>query len=246
MKCGLIGRKLSHSYSPQIHSYFADYDYKLYEVEPENLKSFVLNSDLDAFNVTIPYKKDVLMLCDEVSDTAKTIGAVNTVVKKNGKIYGYNTDYYGFLYMLNSTNVEVKGKKAIVLGSGGASLTCQAVLNDLGAKVVVISRNGKDNYNNIDKHYDAQIIVNSTPVGMYPNIDDKPIDLVGFNKCEVVLDLIYNPDKTMLLKQADKLKISNINGLSMLVAQGKKASEIFNSTIIEEKIIEKLLKEFKI
>ena len=247
MKCGLIGRKLSHSFSQQIHSYFSDYDYKLYELEPKELELFLKSNDLDAFNVTIPYKKDVIPYCDRLSETAKKIGAVNTIVKgKDGTLTGYNTDYYGFLYMLKTTNIDVKCKKAIVLGSGGASLTCQCVLRDLGAQVVVISRNGENNYDNLYKNYDAQIVVNTTPVGMYPEINDSPIDLSVFKECEVVLDLIYNPTETKLLQQANELKINNINGLSMLVAQAKKACEIFTNSCIDNSIIEKILKDIKI
>jgi len=248
LKCGLIGRKLSHSYSPQIHSLISDYEYKLYELEPDDLESFMKTNDLDAFNVTIPYKKDVIPYCNKLSDGAKKIGAVNTIVKeKDGTLSGYNTDYYGFLYMLNSANVVVKGKKAIVLGSGGASLTCQVVLKDLGAsEVVVISRNGENNYNNLHKHFDSHIIVNATPVGMYPNVDNSPLDLTNFKQCETVLDLIYNPAKTKLLQQADEISINNANGLAMLVAQAKKAYELFTDSCIDDSIIEKILKEFKI
>ena len=248
MKCGLIGRKLSHSYSPQIHSYFSDYEYKLYELEPNELESFMKSNDLDAFNVTIPYKKDVIPYCNKLSVGAERIGAVNTIVKeKDGKLSGYNTDYYGFLYMLNSTDVDVKGKKAIILGSGGASLTCQVVLKDLGAsEVVVISRNSENNYNNLNKHFNAEVIVNATPVGMYPNIENSPIDLTDFKQCEAILDLIYNPVKTKLLKQADELNINNANGLSMLVAQAKKAYELFTDSCIDDSIIENILKDLEI
>ena len=247
MKFGLLGRKLSHSYSPQIHSYLHNHEYKLYEVEPENLDAFVKSNELDAFNVTIPYKKDIITYCNKLSETAKKIGAVNTVVReKDGTLTGYNTDYFGFLYMINSTNVDVKDKKAIILGSGGASLTCQCVLKDLGANVVVISRNSINNYDNLYKHFDAQIVVNATPVGMFPNINNSPVDLNDFKECKAVLDLIYNPAKTKLLKQADELNINNANGLSMLVAQAKKASEYFTNSTIDDSIIEKILKEFKI
>ncbi len=248
MKCGLLGRKLGHSYSPQIHAFLSDYEYKLYEVEPIELESFMKNCNLDAFNVTIPYKKDVIPFCKKLSDGAKKIGAVNTIVKqKDGSYVGYNTDYYGFLYMINQTKVEIKGKKAIVLGNGGASLTCQCVLKDLGAgEVIVFDTHGENNYDNLHKHYDAQVIVNATPVGMFPNVDESLVDLTCFNSCEVVLDLIYNPEKTKLLLQAEQLGIAYENGLVMLIAQAKKACELFTDSYIDNSIIDKISKELKV
>ena len=247
MKCGLLGRKLSHSFSPQIHSFLSDYEYKLYEVEPDDLEVFMKENDLDAFNVTIPYKKDVIKFCDKLSVEAQRLGAVNTVIKENDGTYsGYNTDYYGFLYMIKSSNIQVKGKKSIVLGSGGASQACQSVLNDLGADVVVISRLGENNYDNLYKHYDAKIIVNATPVGMYPNVDDCLIELANFKKCEAVLDLIYNPSKTKLLQQAEQQGITFANGLVMLIAQAKKACEFFEGRELEDSIISKIEKELMI
>lgn len=247
-KFGLLGRKLGHSYSPQIHKFFYDYDYKLYEKEPEDLNNFLTNCDLDGMNVTIPYKKDVIKYCSSLSKQAEKIGAVNTLVKKSdGSFSGYNTDYFGFLYMIKSIGAEIKSKKAIVLGTGGASLTCQAVLDDLGAKeIIVISRNGENNYKNIDKHYDAQVIVNATPVGMYPNVNDSVIDLATFEKCETVLDLIYNPEKTILLKQAESFGLNYSNGLSMLIAQAKQSAEYFLNKTIDDKIIEKISKEINL
>lgn len=247
MKCGLLGRKLSHSFSPQIHSFLSDYEYKLYEVEPTELEVFMKENDLDAFNVTIPYKKDVIQFCDKLSVEAQRLGAVNTVIKENdGTFSGYNTDYYGFLYMIKSSNIQVKGKKSIVLGSGGASQACQCVLNDLGADVVVISRLGENNYDNLYKNFDAQIIVNATPVGMYPNVDDCLVELANFKKCEAVLDLIYNPSKTKLLQQAEQQGITFANGLVMLIAQAKKACEFFEGRELEDSIISKIEKELVI
>lgn len=247
-KFGLLGRKLSHSYSPQIHKFFDNYEYKLYEKEPEELNKFLTCCELDGMNVTIPYKKDVIKYCSSLSKQAEKIGAVNTLVKNSdGTFKGYNTDYFGFLYMIKSINAKIKSKKAIVLGTGGASLTCQAVLEDLEAKeIVVISRNGENNYNNIDKHFDAQVIVNATPVGMYPNIDNSIIDLACFENCETVLDLIYNPEKTMLLKQAEELSLNYSNGLSMLIAQAKQSAEYFLDKTIDDKIIEEISKELKL
>lgn len=248
-KFGLLGRKLSHSYSPQIHSFFYENEYKLYEKEPELLEEFLRSGELDGMNVTIPYKKDVIPFCSKLSETAEKIGAVNTIVKEaDGSLTGYNTDYYGFLYMINSAGVDVKGKKAIVLGDGGASLTCQTVLRDLGVSSldVISLYSEENNYDNIYKHYDAQIIVNATPVGMYPKVDESIIDLKPFNKCEAVFDLIYNPKKTMLLKQADEMGIRNSNGILMLIAQAKKSAEFFINSSIDDNIIEKIAKELKV
>ena len=227
-KYGLLGRKLSHSFSPLIHSMLDDYEYKLYEKENDELENFLKSTDLLGMNVTIPYKKEVIPYCKHLSETAKKLGSVNTLVKEEDGWHGYNTDYYGFCYMVKKSGIIIKGKKAIVLGSGGASLTVIQALNDLGAeKVVVISRTGANNYENISLHYDTEIIVNTTPVGMYPNNMECPIKLSDFKKCEGVIDLIYNPIRTKLLLDSKKLNIPHINGLSMLVAQAKKSAELF-------------------
>lgn len=238
MKCGLLGKTLKHSYSPLIHSKLADYSYELYEINEEKLENFILSGDFDGINVTIPYKKSVIPFCDELSKTAQEIGSVNTIVKRNGKIYGDNTDYYGFLQTVISSGISVEGKKAIVLGSGGASLTVQTVLRNLGAgEIIVISRNGNDNYTNISNHFDAEVIVNTTPVGMYPDTLVSPIELDNFKECKAVFDLIYNPALTKLLLDAKRLNIPHFNGLYMLVSQAAKSSEIFTGrTISEEKI----------
>ncbi len=239
---GLIGRKLSHSFSPQIHRELADYEYKLYEMEESEVGSFLKNTPFAGMNVTIPYKRTVIPFLDEISDEALKIGAVNTVKRlPDGKLAGDNTDYYGFKYTILSCNVTVKGKKCIVLGSGGASLTAIAVLRDMEAEsVTVISRTGKDNYENLCRHYGADIIINTTPVGMYPNCGVAAIDLTNFTKCAFVCDMIYNPAKTALLLQAEKLGIPYRNGLTMLVAQAKKACEIFTDTKIDDSVIDKI------
>lgn len=227
-KTGLIGRKLGHSFSPQIHSYLADYEYKLYEMEEEEVGAFVRNSPTDAFNVTIPYKKTVMPFLDVISETAKRIGSVNTVVRKTDGIYGYNTDYYGFSYMVKKSGIEIKDKKVLVLGTGGASLTVRAVISDMGAREIIsVSRSGENNYENISKHADADVIINTTPVGMYPDNGAAPVDLRIFKGLSGVLDLIYNPSVTRLLYDAEKLGIPHINGLYMLSAQAKKACELF-------------------
>ena len=234
MQCGLLGRKLGHSYSPQIHNMLAGYDYKLFEVEPDNLSEFLKSSSYAGLNVTIPYKKEVIAYCDALSDRAKALGAVNTLVKRHGKLIGHNTDYFGFSSMVQCCGVSVAGKKALVLGSGGASATAVAVLEEMGADVTVISRSGVNNYRNLDRHADAALIVNATPVGMYPDTDQSPVDLNIFPKLECVLDLIYNPANTKLLQDAQARGIVNQNGLWMLVAQAKESAEWFTDTQIPD------------
>ena len=246
LKCGLLGQKLGHSYSPAIHGMLADYDYQLFEREPEQLEDFLKNGPWDGINVTIPYKKAVLPYCAELSDTARRIGSVNTIVRRpDGSLYGDNTDAYGFESLVKKSGIQVQGKKALVLGSGGASVTVVAVLKMLGAEsVTVISRGGEDNYDNLDKHADARIIANTTPVGMYPNNGQAAVDLSLFPQCEGVLDVVYNPARTALLLQAEKLGIPCAGGLYMLVAQAKRSSELFTgSTIPDSEIgrIEKVL-----
>lgn len=236
---GLIGRKLSHSFSPQIHSFFGNYEYKLWEMEENDVGAFLNKRDFDGINVTIPYKKTVIPYLDTISDTAKKIGSVNTVIKQHdGKLFGDNTDYFGFKYMLTHAINDITNKKCIILGSGGACLTVQHVLKDMGAKeIVIISRSGDNNYQNISRHFNADIIINTTPVGMYPNNGASPIDLTCFCNCKLVLDLIYNPAKTALILQAEKLGIKCANGLSMLVAQGKLASDLFTGKNTDNSII---------
>lgn len=239
MQCGLLGRKLGHSYSPQIHSQLGSYDYRLFEKEPEELEDFLKNGDFTGLNVTIPYKKDVIPFLDELSPRAKALGAVNTIVRRNGKLIGHNTDYFGFETMLLSTGVSLQGKKALVCGSGGASSTACAVLKARGANVVVLSRTGKDNYQNLNRHSDAALIVNATPVGMYPNVEASPIeDLTAFPMLEGVLDLVYNPARTSILLKAEALGIPCVNGLRMLVAQAKESAEWFTGEPIDDSCIE--------
>lgn len=241
MQCGLLGRKLGHSYSPQIHAQLGTYDYRLFEKEPEELEDFLKNGDFTGLNVTIPYKKDVIPYLDELSPRAKALGAVNTIVRRNGKLIGHNTDYFGFETMLRSSGVSVQGKKALVCGSGGASNTACAVLKAHGANVVVLSRTGENNYQNLNRHSDAALIVNATPVGMYPNVEASPIeDLAAFPKLEGVLDLVYNPARTSVLLKAEALGIPAVNGLRMLVAQAKESAEWFTGETIDNGRIEEI------
>ena len=232
---GLLGEKLGHSYSPQIHGALADYPYDLYEVSPDKLGEFLTTTPLAGMNVTIPYKKAVLDYCAGLSDAARKIGSVNTLVRRENGWYGDNTDYYGFCHMVRVSGIDIAGKKALVLGNGGVSLTVQQALADLGAaQVVVISRRGEDNYENLDRHSDAKVIVNTTPVGMYPNNGQSVVSLARFGDLCGVLDLIYNPDRTALLLQAQERGIPAMGGLVMLVAQAKRAAELFTGMSIDD------------
>ena len=232
---GLLGEHLPHSFSPQIHKALGNDNYTLFEVVPENLEKFMLEKTFKGINVTIPYKKAVIPYLDEISPEAEKIGAVNTIIVRDGKLCGYNTDYFGFKYMVEKSGISIENKKVLVLGSGGASLTVQTVLHDMGAcEIVVISRNGDDNYVNMYiKHTDAEIIVNTTPVGMYPDNLNTLVDLDRFENLSGVLDVVYNPLKTRLILDAEQRSIPSSAGLSMLVAQAKKAHEIFFDKTIE-------------
>lgn len=240
MLCGLLGKKLGHSYSPQIHSYLGNYSYVLFEKMQGELESFLKNGDFHGLNVTIPYKKEVLPFLDSLSDCAAALGAVNTIVRQpDGKLVGHNTDYYGFSSMLKKSSICVSGKKVLVLGSGGASATVVAVLQKESADVIVISRSGKNNYENLHLHSDAAVIVNTTPVGMYPNVGVSPVDLNAFPHLEGVLDVVYNPARTQLLMDAEEKGIITENGLWMLVAQAKESAEWFTGKeILNERISE--------
>ena len=238
MKCGLLGERLGHSYSPQIHGALGDYSYRLYEKSPEELEDFLKGGDFTGLNVTIPYKKAVIPYCAELSPIAKRLGAVNTIVRKaDGTLIGHNTDYFGFRSMVEKSGLSPAGKKCLVLGSGGASATTVAVLEEMGAQVIVISRSGDNHYQNLHRHSDAAIIVNATPVGMYPHVGVSPVDLEQFPKLEGVLDVVYNPARTQLLLDAEKRGIPAMNGLWMLVAQAKESAEWFTGRLIpQEKI----------
>ncbi|MGF6376678.1 shikimate dehydrogenase [Clostridiales Family XIII bacterium PM5-7] len=246
-KFGLIGEKLKHSYSPLIHSKFGEYDYELLETKEEDLEALISSADYGGFNVTIPYKQAVMDFCDELSEQAQRIGCVNTLVRKaDGTLVGDNTDYFGFCYLLSAAGIKVEGLKCMVLGSGGSSLTVQTVLEDLGAEeIVVISRNGENNYENISTHFDSEIIINTTPVGMYPHNGKAPVNLDDFHECVGVVDLIYNPNRTKLVLDAMTKSIPALGGLEMLVAQAKKASEIFQGKEIEDEVISDAVDEVR-
>ena len=246
MKCGLLGQKLGHSYSPQIHGKLADYEYSLYEKQPGELENFLKDGGFTGLNVTIPYKKSVIPYLDELSPTAARLGAVNTIVRKaDGSLIGHNTDFFGFKSMVERSGLSPSGKKALVLGSGGASNTAVAVLKELGAQTIVISRSGENNYTNLQLHADAAIIVNATPVGMYPNVGVSPVNLNLFSKLEGVLDIVYNPARTQLLLDAEQRGLVTMNGLWMLVAQAKESAEWFSGRSIPDDRITTIHRELK-
>ena len=236
MKCGLLGEKLAHSYSPAIHAMLADYEYRLYEKSPAELEDFLLRGDWDSLNVTIPYKKAVIPFCAELSETARRCGSVNTLLRlPGGGLRGENTDADGFSYLLRSLGFDPAGKKALIFGSGGAAATLRAVLEAQGAaEIVTVSRRGEDNYDNLSRHGDAQLVVNATPVGMFPHNGEAVASLALFSRCEAAADLIYNPARSALLMEAERLAIPCANGLGMLVAQARRSCELFLGAAIED------------
>ena len=241
---GLLGRTLTHSYSVPIHRAMGNEAYALYELEPEELGAFLSREEIGGLNVTIPYKRDVMAFCDELDDTARAIHSVNTIVRgKSGKLKGYNTDAYGFGYMASRAGISLAGKKVVIFGSGGASLTAQYAAKVAGAReIVVVSRGSADNYENLTRHYDAQILVNTTPLGMYPHTGELPADPALFPACEGVFELIYNPRRTALTFRAEELGIPCSDGLTMLIAQAKAAEELFFERAIPEGENENLAK----
>ena len=234
--CGLIGMPLGHSFSPKLHGMLADYDYRLIPLEEKNLPTFLQTEDFLGLNVTIPYKQTVIPLLDELSPEAERIGAVNTILRlPNGRLRGYNTDYDGFVHLLRASGLDVRGKKVLVLGTGGASRPVRCALEDQGAgEIVSISRTGPDNYETLSRHRDARILVNTTPVGMYPGNGASPLSLDAFPELEGVLDLIYNPQRTALVLQALDRGLPALGGLIMLAFQALRAAEIFTGRAIDE------------
>lgn len=248
MEYGLIGERLGHSYSPQIHAQLADYRYELKALPPEALNAFLSARKFKGLNVTIPYKQAVIPHCAELSAEAKDIGSVNTlVVRPDGTMIGHNTDIGGFTYMLKQAGINPKGCKAIVLGSGGTSLTAQTALKRMGAReIIVVSRSGPVTYDMLyAKHTDAEIIVNTTPVGMYPNTGVSPIDLDQFPAAKGVVDVIYNPEKTKLILDAQAKGIRCVSGLPMLVAQAREAAEWFTRAAISPDVVGKIVGSIK-
>ena len=242
MEYGLLGEKLGHSFSPQIHRDLAGYDYQLLPTPPEAVEDLFARRAFQGLNVTIPYKRTVMPLCDEIDPRAAAIGAVNTVVNQNGRLTGYNTDIDGFLYMARRAGVDMAGKKVVILGSGGTSRTARAAAGELGAReIITVSRHGEDNYQNLSRHADAQVLVNTTPVGMYPNWGQAPVSLESFLALEGVLDVVYNPLRTALLLQAEERGLPSSCGLPMLVAQAKRAAELFTGQNIGDSRTEAVL-----
>ena len=229
-KCyGLLGRRLGHSWSVPIHKALGREGYRLFELEPEALGDFLRREDVGGLNVTIPYKRDVMKFCGALDPAAEAIGSVNTLVRREGKLAGYNTDIDGFLYMLRRADISLAGKKVVILGSGGASLTAQAAARMEGAReIAVVSRSGPDNYETLpERHGDTEVLINTTPVGMWPHMDGAPVDLRRLPGLTDVADVIYNPGRTDLLLQAEALGLRHAGGLSMLVHQAKRAEELF-------------------
>lgn len=245
MKYCLIGEKLGHSYSREIHE-ATGLSYELTEVSKDALSNFFKNNKYDGFNVTIPYKKDVIPFMTGISDVAELSGAVNTVINKNGRFYGYNTDVDGMKYMITRKGVCLKGKHVLILGSGGTSNTAKTLCKIEKAKsVAIVSRNGKLNYQNCYDLQDTEIIINATPVGMYPNVENKPIDIKKFKNLKAVFDCIYNPFLTEMLKDCKEAGITYSNGLSMLVKQAMLAQDIWTGKRSDNDAVEKIIAKMR-
>ena len=243
---GLLGRKLGHSYSPAIHAQLGDAAYRCIELEPDQLGEFLKRDDIGGLNVTIPYKRDVLPFCTWTSESVRQIGAANTLVKRDGKLYAYNTDKPGFMEMTRRSGISVEEAKVLVLGSGGASLAVKAGLSSMGAaQIITISRSGENNYDNISRHYDADVIVNTPPVGMCPKCIQSPLSLQGFRNLRGVLDVVYNPARTGLMLQAEELGIPHASGLTMLVAQAIRSHEIFFDTEVPDEMTDSILRTLR-
>ena len=243
---GLLGRTLGHSWSVPIHKALGCEDYRLIELEPDELERFLRREDLGGLNVTMPYKRDVMPFCDVIDEAARAIGSVNTLVRREGKLYGYNTDIDGFLYMLRRADVSLFGKKVVILGSGGASLTAQAAAKREGAReIAVVSRSGPDNYDSLERHAGAQVLVNATPVGMWPNMSGRPVDLSRLPGLEAVVDVIYNPGRTDLLLQAKEAGLRRSGGLPMLAAQAVRAEELFFDRAVPAEETERIVAQLR-
>ncbi|WP_295793926.1 shikimate kinase [uncultured Veillonella sp.] len=247
MKFGLLGRTLGHSFSPRIHSALGNTNYELFEREPSQLQEFFADPELQGINITIPYKVNALEACDVIDPRAERIGCVNTMVRKNGKWHGYNTDYDGFVFTLQHVGIDVADKECIILGDGASSATVHVALEDLGAKNIVhLSRKTAPFYGDAPNYYETtQIIINCTPIGMYPHNPANLIDITQFSKLEGVVDLIYNPRRTILLLQAEMMEIPHCDGLPFLVAQGVEAAKHFQGESFGTKEIEQILRDMR-
>lgn len=247
MKFGLLGRTLGHSFSPRIHSALGNTNYELFEREPSQLQEFFADPELQGINITIPYKVNALEACDVVDPRAERIGCVNTMVRKDGKWHGYNTDYDGFVFTLQHAGIDVAGKECLILGDGASSATVHVALEDLNAKSIThLSRKTAPFYGDAPNYYEtAQIIINCTPIGMYPHNPANLIDITQFSKLEGVVDLIYNPRRTILLLQAEMMEIPHCDGLPFLVAQGVEAANHFQGESFGTKEIEQILRDMR-
>ena len=247
MKFGLLGRTLGHSFSPRIHNALGNTNYELFEREPSQLQEFFANPELQGINITFPYKVNALEACDVVDPRAERIGCVNTMVRKDGKWHGYNTDYDGFVFTLKHAGIDVSDKECIILGDGASSATVHVALEDLGAKSIThLSRKTAPLYTDAPNYYEtAQIIINCTPIGMYPHNPASLIDIMQFSKLEGVVDLIYNPRRTVLLLQAEMMDIPHCDGLPFLVAQGVEAANHFQGESFGTKEIEQILRDMR-
>ena len=247
MKFGLLGRTLGHSFSPRIHNALGNTNYELFEREPSQLQEFFANPELQGINITFPYKVNALEACDVVDPRAERIGCVNTMVRKDGKWHGYNTDYDGFVFTLKHAGIDVSGKECIILGDGASSATVHVALEDLGAKSIThLSRKTARLYTDAPNYYEtAQIIINCTPIGMYPHNPASLIDIMQFSKLEGVVDLIYNPRRTILLLQAEMMDVPHCDGLPFLVAQGVEAANHFQGESFGTKEIEQILRDMR-
>ena len=247
MKFGLLGRTLGHSFSPRIHSALGNTNYELFEREPSQLQEFFADPELQGINITIPYKVNALEACDVVDPRAERIGCVNTMVRKDGKWHGYNTDYDGFVFTLQHAGIDVAGKECLILGDGASSATVHVALEDLNAKSIThLSRKTAPFYGDAPNYYEtAQIIINCTPIGMYPHNPANLIDITQFSKLEGVVDLIYNPRRTILLLQAEMMEIPHCDGLPFLVAQGVEAAKHFQGESFGTEEIEQILRDMR-
>ena len=247
MKFGLLGRTLGHSFSPRIHNALGNTNYELFEREPSQLQEFFADPELQGINITFPYKVNALEACDVVDPRAERIGCVNTMVRKDGKWHGYNTDYDGFVFTLKHAGIDVSDKECIILGDGASSATVHVALEDLGAKSIThLSRKTAPLYTDAPNYYETtQIIINCTPIGMYPHNPASLIDIMQFSKLEGVVDLIYNPLRTVLLLQAEMMDIPHCDGLPFLVAQGVEAANHFQGESFGTKEIEQILRDMR-
>ena len=250
MKYALIGEHLGHSFSKIIHEMLSDNLYELHEIPREELDCFMRSREFSGINVTIPYKESVIPYLDSIDECAREIGAVNAIANRGGRLYGYNTDFYGLRSLIIHSKIDISGKKVAILGSGGTSKTAMAVLNSLGASEILrISRSAQDGaltYSELyENHTDTEIIVNTTPLGMFPNLDTVAVDVTKFSALSGVIDVVYNPLRTRLVLEAKSRGITAVGGLYMLVAQAVKASEIFLDKKYDEELINNIYQKIK-